>query len=224
MQHKMKNSQHTDLMSVLKYLLVQNDLTANGLANKLNIPTPTIHRLATGDVQDPRISTLTYISDYFGITVEQLLGRQPLDENFLPSRPPYSIPLLSIKEAHSYKRNLKLPKNWFQWQTNLSNKIALDNTFAIPIKNNFYEPNIAKGSVIIVNTDYVPETGNYVLVNFLGDFAVVIKQYISEGKRKYLASLASKIKTIDFNSAEMKIIGVIVEIYRNCINEIKEEA
>ena len=70
------------LAQVLTYLLDYADLTPNGLAVILGIPTPTIYRLAMGDVTDPRLSTLTMIANYFGITIEQLVGRAPLDKKF----------------------------------------------------------------------------------------------------------------------------------------------
>lgn len=66
------------LSDVLKRLLQDNSLTANKLAVTLCIPTPTIHRLVTGEVQDPRLSTLTAIADYFDITIEQLVGRKSI--------------------------------------------------------------------------------------------------------------------------------------------------
>lgn len=73
-----KNKDAAALKRVLKKLLAQHGLTANALANKLNVPTPTIHRLVTGDVKDPRISTLIIIANYFSVTIEQLLGREKM--------------------------------------------------------------------------------------------------------------------------------------------------
>ncbi|OGT51107.1 MAG: hypothetical protein A3E84_04660 [Gammaproteobacteria bacterium RIFCSPHIGHO2_12_FULL_42_13] len=70
------------LAKVMTQLLDHAGLTTNGLAVILGIPTPTIYRLAMGDVTDPRLSTMTLIADYFGITIEQLTGRAPLDKKF----------------------------------------------------------------------------------------------------------------------------------------------
>ena len=75
-----------NLQAMLNYLLKHENLSPNALAVKLQLPAPTIHRLTTGDVQDPRISTLTLIADYFGVTFEQLLGRAPLGKKFLNRR------------------------------------------------------------------------------------------------------------------------------------------
>jgi len=38
-----------------------------------------------GDVSDPRASSLKPIADYFGITIEQLKGNQPITHIILPS-------------------------------------------------------------------------------------------------------------------------------------------
>lgn len=78
----MKQKKPANIQSVLKRLLAKHGITANGLATKLDLPTPTIHRLMTGEVQDPRLSTLIFIADYFDITIEQLTGRALLPKNF----------------------------------------------------------------------------------------------------------------------------------------------
>ena len=68
------------LAPILTHLLSESGLTANGLAVILDIPTPTIYRIAVGDVVDPRLSTLCRIADYFDITLEQLVGRAPINK------------------------------------------------------------------------------------------------------------------------------------------------
>ena len=79
-----KNSeQTTSIQRVMQKLLTRSHLTANGLATKLNLPTPTVHRLLIGDVQDPRLSTMLLIADYFEITLEQLIGRHSLNKKLL---------------------------------------------------------------------------------------------------------------------------------------------
>lgn len=76
-----KNSEReASIQRVMQQLLMRANLTANGLATKLNLPTPTVHRLLIGDVQDPRLSTMLLIADYFEITLEQLIGRHSLNK------------------------------------------------------------------------------------------------------------------------------------------------
>ena len=64
----MKNGPRASLKTVIKQLLVHTHLSGNALAKAIKLPTPTIHRLITGEVQDPRLSTLIMIADYFGVS------------------------------------------------------------------------------------------------------------------------------------------------------------
>jgi len=82
----MKKIESACIQTVLIKLLADEQLSANALANLLHLPTPTIHRLLTGDVRDPRISTLTIIADFFAISIDQLIGKKPLGKNNLKKR------------------------------------------------------------------------------------------------------------------------------------------
>ncbi len=208
----MSQKEQANLMSVLKCLLNQSNLTGNALAKEINLPTPTVHRLMSGDVSDPRISTLTLIADYFGVTIEQLLGRAELDEK-LKIQPAMSIPELTVNEARDYKNYLTAPAHWLRWQ---AQDYALDytNIFSVLIKNNIYEPVFYSGTSIIINPNAQPESGDYVLISFKGDAAAVLKKYSAEGRHKYFHPLAADLKTIAFDPKEAKILGVVIESHK----------
>ncbi len=220
------NTKEANLMSVLKQLMDHAHLSANALARKLNLPTPTINRLLTGEVKDPRISTLIAITEYFGIKIDQILGKEPLDkkfikdeeENILISRPPMSLPILTITEATEYDKYWKTPTcGWLRWQNQFKdNKDSIqDNVFAVTIKNNLYEPIFNNGAYIIVNPKLKPLSGDYILVSFIGDSTATVKKYVAEGYNKYLYPLNSDLKIVMYNKADCTIIGVIIEAYIN---------
>jgi SOS-response transcriptional repressor LexA len=217
MDAKIKKTKRTPVLStVLKQLLDYKNLTANSLAKILEFPTPTIHRLATGEVQDPRISTLIGIVDYFNITIEQLLGRENLDNRFLPensnqlNRPPFSIPLLTMQEASQFRQSIKRTTQWFCWQSN--SDTDSEKCFSIAIKNNLYDPIFTSGAVIVVNPVIAPENGDYVVVSFEGDATPVVKRFMSEGKNKFLSSVVNEKNFVKYNPKESSILGVIIEV------------
>ena len=45
------------------------------LAGLLNVPAPTVNRLLSGAVQDPRLSTLLRIANHFNVSLDELVGR-----------------------------------------------------------------------------------------------------------------------------------------------------
>lgn len=215
------------LQSVLKQLISCIGLSVNALAKALNLPTPTINRLLTGDVQDPRASTLLAIADYFSVSVDQLLGREILPEKFqqnrmnkLSAKPPNTIPLLSMTEAVNYEESCKKSTNWLRWQSQSKSNgdLEKDALFSVIIKNNLYEPIFIAGSFIIVNPFSVINSGDYVLVKFTNDTIAVIKKYVSEGEYKYLYSLKPEVGTINFDKNKCTILGVIIEAYVNFKN------
>jgi SOS-response transcriptional repressor LexA len=207
-------------MLVLRQLLDQAGISANALAKKIHLPTPTVNRLLTGEVEDPRASTLIEIANYFGITLDQLVGRASLEGKLvtegkagtLKIKPPLSIPLLSLAEATQFENYVQTPRNWIRWQplypsTEISGE---DKLFAVTIKNNLYEPIFFQGTRVIVNPVITPESGDYVVVSFINDSTAAIKKYISEGPSKYLYPLQKELKTINFDPENSRMIGVVI--------------
>ncbi|MCX7120502.1 MAG: LexA family transcriptional regulator [Gammaproteobacteria bacterium] len=197
----------SSLSEVLKQLFAKTKLSSHRLAQTLGMPTPTIHRLLTGVVQDPKISTLTLLSDYFHITIEQILGRAPLPDIIM--KPFFSVPLLTMNQACSYEKHMRKPGRWYRWQAQSDNNA--EKVFSIKIDNNLYEPIFLAGSHLIVKTDIEPSNGDYVLVSFVGDTTPVIKKYIAEGRHKYLSALTSDLKPVSLDPSELTVLGVVIE-------------
>lgn len=217
-----KKGRSETLMSVLGKLLMQADLTANGLATILSVPTPTVHRLATGDVQDPRLSTMLLLADHFGITLEQLIGRAKLDPHYYADRfnnvrrPDVSIPFLNLEDTFTLDRSIKRCSRWFRWQS--QDGVENDKAFAIQIKGDLYQSVFPANSVVVIDSKGKPEQGDYVLVHYRGETMPVFKRYFSEGKNKYLCMIQGDVKTEKYDADTMKIIGVVLETVRHLKN------
>lgn len=63
-------------MKNLKKLRIQNKLTQKKLAEKLNISQAAIHCYESGN-KEASYKTAETIADYFGVTIDYLLGREP---------------------------------------------------------------------------------------------------------------------------------------------------
>lgn len=220
LEHRSQQEPH--IMLILKQLLQHTNISANALAKELQFPAPTISRLITGEVKDPRSSTLIAIADYFGITTDQLLGREALSEKFYAThhgatliiKPPMSIPILNITQAREHTKYADHPKEWLHWQAkNHHSPHQPNHIFAVHIKNNLYEPIFNKETLIIINPDIKLESGDYILVSFAEDTNATIKKYISEGRYKYLHPLNPNLKTISFDENDCTIIGTIIETH-----------
>lgn len=93
----------TRLAKTLHTLLQQARLSANQLADIIDVPQPTITRIISGETTKPRIDTLCKLADHFGITVSQLIGETPLaaDQGLAELETAY-------QQLSAYKRNTAL--------------------------------------------------------------------------------------------------------------------
>lgn len=63
----------------LRQLMAAESLSENQLSRDTGVPQPTIHRVLSGRVVDPRDGTLRPLAEHFGVTVEQLRTTLPTD-------------------------------------------------------------------------------------------------------------------------------------------------
>ena len=76
--YKINGTPMENLATVLSHLMSKNGLTSSELARKTGIAQPVIYRLMSGNTENPQILTLRPIADYFGISIDQLLGLSAL--------------------------------------------------------------------------------------------------------------------------------------------------
>lgn len=77
-----KNITTKNVAENLQLLLFKNKITLAKLAKELSLPEMTIRRLLSGETLDPRLSTLEIISQYFNISLDELVYQsQPKEES-----------------------------------------------------------------------------------------------------------------------------------------------
>ena len=180
---------HPLLAQTLNDLINQaGNLTPAALARKLGIPTNKITRILNGDVTDPKASTLLQIANSFGITMEQLLGVEPIlrKGEYGDLTASQILPVFELSRSN----NKDTPKEWYRWVEN-----DLDGDYyAISIDTDLYEPTFAQRSLLIVNPDMQPEDRSFVIVkkkNKSGPAA--IKKYVIDGDQTYLYPINPKL-------------------------------
>lgn len=63
------------LGSRIDALAAQRGMTIHDLAKVSGVTPSSIHRIATGDTPDPKVSTVKAIADVLGVTVDYLISR-----------------------------------------------------------------------------------------------------------------------------------------------------
>src|SRR5690349_21258006 len=100
---------------------LMGDMSEAELAKLVNVPKATINRLLSGRTPDPRIGTLTLIAQYFGITIEQLLGITPLP-SYLPLKTDtkdkiFALPFVEFDKIFLYHKEKYLPDQYHEIST-----------------------------------------------------------------------------------------------------------
>lgn len=68
-----------NLSSILKGFIKEANISEYRLAKDIKMPYHTLHQLITSETICPKVNTLKPIANYFGISIEQLIGDVPID-------------------------------------------------------------------------------------------------------------------------------------------------
>jgi transcriptional regulator with XRE-family HTH domain len=207
----------------LSGLLEINNLNSNQLANLLGIPMMTVRRLLSGETEDPRISTLKIISDYFGVSVDVLVGNN--SQNLLmPSKKvaSYLVPKISWDSLSTSKNIREIDfKTLTEWQSiSLNEQDTISkSTFALESKPSMY-PRFPNGSIFIIDPEVMPADGDIVLVKIKLNNNVTLRELVIDPPVWQLLALTANSKPIDFQESEHEIVGVniLTLLYSNKFN------
>lgn len=62
----------------LKVLVAKKNITIGRLSKEINVSRVTLYRLANGKLMKPKYETLKKVSDFFSISVEELLKKETI--------------------------------------------------------------------------------------------------------------------------------------------------
>ena len=93
-----------ELSKVLNKMMTESHIDAIELSRHTNIPVPTIHRLKSDRGSNPTIATLLPIANYFGVTINQLIGKEEIFNDSMgtfnkAARKNTLIPIIPIEET-----------------------------------------------------------------------------------------------------------------------------
>lgn len=192
----------------LRLLLFKNNINATELARAINIPQPTIQRILAGKTEDPKLSTLTAIANYFSLTLDQLLGNAPLtDVVFLKKT--QKAPVISWEKASQFKEffesnEIKDWKNWISIDTKTSSSFI----FGLQTKPSM-EPRFIAGSILTIDPDKKPVDGDLVIVHYPNIPEATIREITLDGPKHELSSITEQ--STEKLSKDINIIGVVVQ-------------
>lgn len=208
------------LRKTLTFLIEKHGIPSGSeLAKKINLPIPTVNRLLAGSVTDPRASTLLTIAEYFGISIDQLIGKVPLPDNICGNVEEFKfslkVPILTFSDILTLNKNTgKIFTKYYNYLLDRKNDFDPDELFAIEIKDNSFFPTFSPDTTLIINSKLLPpENDDYVLIKFNISQTITIKKFYVDPPNKYFIPIKAGLETIIYNQNEHEIIGVICESY-----------
>jgi len=196
----------------LNQLMKARHVTISQISQDLDIPTMTIRRLLSGETEDPRISTIKMVADYFKISVIDLIEGDP--KNFLNAlnrTKPHLVPILNWETAEKIMTINELDLiNWKEWQPiSLNEQYDIGkNVFALESKPFMY-PRFPQGTVFIIDPDTSASDGDIVLVKIKKNNELTLRELMVDSPEWKLHPIVpGSSNAIQYNAREYEIIGV----------------
>lgn len=194
-------------------MMADESLTETELFRRTGIGQPVIHRIASGETDNPKIATLSPIANYFNISISQLIGDDPLPEARLSGR--YSrklerwhkVPLLAWNHIPTWLSSTD-PQT-------PARKIATDarvgeNAYAVELYNTSMSPQFPQGTTLIIDPKRQPQDGDFAVIHQQNKQAPTFKQVLIDGASILLKPLNKDFNTINY-SDDYRFLGVMVQ-------------
>lgn len=197
----------------LEILTEMHGISESELCRVTNVSQATLWRLLNGDT-DPRASTLNAIATYFNISVDQLLGNQPITKATSNAATTQNnaayLPIFSLEKPNELLKMIGkvVPGNWNKW---LDVESSIKNScFVVEITGDSMWPDFTEGTLIIVDPTITPKHRSYVLCQLHKTNEIIFRQYIEERTEKLLKPINYAYKTIPLQKTDA-VIGVIIQ-------------
>lgn len=216
--HGMSKTTYTDnligsdgmsaLSERLNYLIDKAKVSINKLHKLTGVPLTTIKRMRSDDNANPTLSSLLPLAHYFNVSINQLVGIEPLldaEQSHLIKQHP--VPLLSWETvAVNNEQTTERSSNTFIY----TDSAVSNNAFALTVVDNDWE-GFLKDSILIIDPDTPPHHRDFVLIHKTNTSVASLNEFIIDDGINYLkpANRQLKIKQMD---SSYRVIGVVVQI------------
>lgn len=200
-----------DFCEILVALMEKEGIGESELARRSGVSQSTINRITSAATPDARISTLVSLSNYFGLSIEQLIGKEPVPELYKNKKRKYvKIPLLTWDRAADWEVLVQgfLPKDWSYW-TSIEKEIS-ENAYALRVENHSMPMPFLYDTILIIDPHFPLSDGDNLIVHNLKDNSTGIKKLFIEGNKRLLLPLAKKVEPLIFTE-NFKCCGVVVQ-------------
>lgn len=204
-----QSTEHDLLIRNLRALMRKAGVNEAELSRKTNIPQATVHKILAGKTEDPRASTLKTLSDFFDVSIDELLSGDPVPTGAkIPATAAQSIPVISWKECiHSAQFTSQLtPNNWSRW---VVSEFLSKHAYALSSKPSM-APRFPKDTILFIDPDAAPKDGDHVIVLYSDTDEATVREFSTDGPTRLLLPLNPNAEPTKLGK-QVKILGVLVK-------------
>lgn len=186
------------------------------LAHQTGVPQSTLSRILSGETTHPHRSSLEPLATFFQVSLNQLLGRDPITSLRRLSNAAHlpKVPLLTWEQITPWLE----PNPSFVTTETVQVDIPLaEGSFAVIIDDTAMEPQFPNGTVLIIDSQKVPKDRNFVVATLKDSHKIIFRQLLTDGINRYLRPLNpdfSQFGMITMSDND-KIAGVVIQARKN---------
>lgn len=212
------NNATLNISPVLNSLLSQYKISEAELARKINVPRATINRLAAGRTPDPRASTLNAIAEFFGISMDQLLGKKPPSIETSQATENVNIstllPIISFEDISHWQGKINEIDHTSSIEYASIGRELSKSVFALKLQGESMWPQFQENTLLIVDPERSPKNQDFVIVHIAATRDTLFRKLLIEGSYKFLLAINQTFPKINLTCAD-KILGVVIQTVRN---------
>ncbi len=212
-----------NLRKILIQLMDECDIDSMRLSRNTGVPISTINRLRSGtSTNNPTLSTLIPLAEFFSITVSQLIGDEPFSQNRTTgAHKPDKIAWKMIDHL-TWEQASQWPEKKPEPGEDMHNAVSTDLTvsdiaFALTMEGDSMSPRFPEGTILIIDPEQKSQNRDFILMLLKGQNKPLFKQLLIDGDEQYIKSLNpdfAEIKKIAQKDGS-KIIGVMIQAISN---------
>lgn len=200
-----------NLNKILRALMEETRLSESELARRCQIGQPVIHRILSGETDNPRVATLSQIANYFSISISQLIGDSPLPSNRLPGTHNLTANALSLVPLINWEQATHWPTDINNPSMVATDLVVEEGAFALMVKDNTMFPRFVEGMTLIIDPKRLAKNRDFVIVHLSEQPQAVFKQILTDGDDIYLKPLNPDFKTMLVDKSRFRFIGTVIQ-------------
>ena len=212
MARKINKDNLSQLGQILVNLMEEANIDDKALSKETGIPASTIARIRHKD-SNPTLANVEPIAGFFRITIDQLLGKQPLPTERLPGEHKAQANVnayLPVYNWHNLEKYGHLSEKEVEKHIPTSKPYSND-AFVLQIPVSSLGLLFQKGSYVIIDPEQGIDDSDYVIVRSARTGKLTIKKLLLDGDMAYLKSVIPGINSTTGLTGEHQIYGAIQE-------------